>query len=127
MREKSMRIDLRSALVFVITLSTLSTYFVTTSWAADCSKSANSKVPACLSATAKPGPGSAMQTVDQAGAQAQKKAAQSTVESKTANSQPQSKEKRNWVGQTAITCKKGSVTLHLASGAGQCPDGFHKS
>jgi hypothetical protein len=68
-----------------------------------------------------------MQTIQQGGAQAQKKAAQSIVETKTAVGQGYGREKRTWVGQTALTCKKGNVTLHMAAGTAQCPDGFRKS
>ena len=99
------------------------------SWAADCAKASDSKLPACVSTTAKPGPGSSMQTIQQGGAEAQKKAAQGTIETKTAAAGlvGQGREKRTWVGQTALTCKKGTVTLHLEVGTAQCPDGFHKS
>ena len=96
-------------------------------WAADCSKAGDSKSPICVSATAKAGPGGSMQTVDQGGAQAQKKAVQSNSDSRTVTNGAASREKRNWVGQTSIICKKGSVTLHFAAGSAQCPDGFHKS
>jgi hypothetical protein len=109
-------------------IANLST-FTSSSWAADCAKAADSKLPACVSTTAKPGPGSSMQTIQQGGAEAQKKAAQATIETRTATAglAGQGRENRTWVGQTALTCKKGSVTLHLAAGTAQCPDGFRKS
>lgn len=99
------------------------------SWAAECAKAGDSKLPACVSTTAKPGPGSSMQTIQQGGAEAQKKAAQGTTETRTAAAgiAGPGREKRTWVGQTALTCKKGTVTLHLALGTAQCPDGFRKS
>jgi hypothetical protein len=98
-------------------------------WAADCSKTSDSKLPACVNATANAGPGSSMQTIQQGGAEAQKKAAQGTVETRTAvtGQAGSAREKRTWIGQTAITCKKGTVTLHLEAGTAQCPAGFRKS
>jgi len=97
-------------------------------WAADCSKKSDAKLPACVIATAKPGAGSPMQTVPQDSAGEQKKAAQSMIDTKTATSpQRPNREKRNWVGATQLECKKGSMSLHLAAPATQCPPGFKKS
>ncbi|CAN2211584.1 hypothetical protein MCEMRE22_01018 [Candidatus Nanopelagicaceae bacterium] len=118
----------RNALLVVgFTLATSLQFSMGSSWAADCGKPGNSKLAPCVSATAKPGPGSSMQTIEQGGAQAQKKASQGTVDTKTASMQNMPREKRTWVGQTVLTCKKGTVTLHMAAGATMCPDGFRKS
>jgi hypothetical protein len=115
----------------ILSIGILGSLFVSTSSssAADCNKASDSKLPACVSATAKAGPGSSMQTIQQGGAEAQKIAAQGKVETRTAAAGQAglAREKRTWIGQTAITCKKGSVTLHLQAGTAQCPDGFHKS
>jgi hypothetical protein len=97
------------------------------SWAADCSKKTDAKSPACVSATAKPGVGGSMQTVQQGSAAAQKKESKANPETMTAGATQAKHERRDWAGQTAQVCKKGSLTLHLASGSSQCPSGFHKS
>ena len=119
----------RTAILLGVTLVASLQISLSATWGADCSKGANSKLAPCANATIKPGPGSSMQTIQQGGAEAQKKAAQATVETRTAATgiAGQGREKRTWVGQTALSCKKGTVTLHLAVGATQCPDGFHKS
>jgi hypothetical protein len=97
-------------------------------WAADCAKKSDAKLPACVAATAKPGAGSQMQTVPQDSVGEQKRAAQAFIDTKTAtSSQKPSREKRNWVGVTQLECKKGSMSLHLAAPATQCPPGFKKS
>lgn len=97
-------------------------------WAADCAKAADAKLSVCTKATAKPGAGSQMQTVPQASAAEQKKVAQSNVDTKTATAQQKPmREKRNWVGTTQLSCKKGSMTLHVESAATPCPPGFQKS
>jgi hypothetical protein len=95
--------------------------------AADCSKKADAKLPACVSATAKPGVGGSMQTIDQGSAVAQKRSAQANPETSTAKATQSKREKRDWAGQTAQVCRKGPLTLHLASGSAQCPPGFHSS
>ena len=111
-----------------IFLTTSIQFSSSSSFAADCAKAANSKLAPCANATAKPGPGSSMQTIQQGGAEAQKQATQANVETRTAASgQTGNREKRTWVGKTALTCKQGTVTLHLADGTAQCPAGFHKS
>lgn len=121
-------INMRNTLLVIgFTLVTSIHFSVASSWAADCGKAGNSKLAPCVSATAKPGPGSSMQTIEQGGAQAQKKASQATVETKTASMSNIPREKRTWVGQTVLTCKKGTITLHMAVGATMCPDGFRKS
>jgi len=103
-------------------------FAATPSWAADCAKVADAKLPVCAKATAKPGAGSQMQTVPQASAAEQKKAAQSIIDTKTATSpQKPMREKRNWVGKTVLDCKKGSTTLHMADATTPCPPGFKKS
>jgi hypothetical protein len=69
-----------------------------------------------------------MQTIQQNGAEAQKQATQSSIDTRTVvATQVGTREKRTWVGKTAITCKKGTVTLHMSDSAAQCPTGFHKS
>jgi hypothetical protein len=114
-------------LVAGLTVVTSVQFASSSSWAADCGKTANAKLAPCVSATAKPGPGSSMQTIQQGGAQAQKNAAQTTVESKTALAQSPGHEKRTWVGRTSLTCKKGAITLHMTAGTTQCPDGFQRA
>lgn len=97
-------------------------------WAADCTKSVDAKSPICTKASAKPGAGSQMQTVPQASAAEQKKAAQSIVDTKTATAQQKPmREKRDWAGKTELTCKKGSMTLHVESAQTPCPAGFVRS
>jgi hypothetical protein len=119
----------RQSIVLTIGIFGSLSVSASSSWAADCAKPSDAKLPACVSATAKAGPGSSMQTIQQGGADAQKKAAQGTIETKTAAAglAGQGRENRTWVGKTALTCKKGTVTLHLAVGTAQCPNGFRKS
>jgi len=103
-------------------------FAATPTWAADCAKASDAKLSVCAKATAKPGAGSQMQTVPQASAAEQKKAAQSIIDTRTATSpQRQMREKRNWVGTTVLDCKKGSTTLHMADATTPCPPGFKKS
>lgn len=114
-------------LVATILLSVLQAS-TTPTWAADCTKKSDAKLPACVTATAKPGAGSQMQTVPQDSVGEQKKAAQAMIDTKTATSpQKSNREKRSWVGKTQLECKKGSISLHLAAPATQCPPGFRKS
>lgn len=121
-KTKVAKLLMASVLLSVLQASTAPT------WAADCSKKSDAKLPACVTATAKPGAGSQMQTVPQDGVGEQKKAAQSLIDTKTATSQQKpSREKRNWVGTTQLECKKGSMSLHLAAPATQCPPGFKKA
>ena len=114
-------------LVGAIAISSLQ-FASSPTWAADCAKAADAKLSVCAKATAKPGAGSQMQTVPQASAAEQKKAAQSIVDTKTVTAQQKPmREKRNWVGKTQLSCKKGSMTLHVESAATPCPPGFQKS
>ena len=117
----------RSLAVVSVAVFSLLQLSTSSSWAADCTKKSDAKLPTCVNATAKPGVGSSMQTIQQAGAEAQKKATQGNVDTRTAGVVQSKREKRTWVGQTALTCKKGSLTLHLSAGSTQCPSGFHNS
>jgi len=124
---QSKKVKVTKVLMATVLLSMLQASNTPT-WAADCSKKSDAKLPACVMATSKPGAGSQMQTVPQASAAEQKKATQSIIDTKTATSplKPM-REKRNWVGKTVLDCKKGSTTLHMADAATPCPPGFKKS
>lgn len=117
-----------SKLLIGTALLSLVQLIATPTWAADCSKAADSKNPVCVKATAKPGAGSQMQTVPQASAAEQKKAAQTLGETRTAvTNQKPNREMRTWVGKTQLDCRKGTTTLHVADAAAPCPPGFKKS
>lgn len=124
---QSKKLKVATLLISTILFSVLQSA-ATPTWAADCAKKSDAKLAACALATAKPGAGSQMQTVPQASAGEQKKATQSTIDTKTAtSSQRPNREKRNWAGTTQLECKKGAMSLHLAAPATQCPPGFKQS
>jgi hypothetical protein len=97
----------------------------TNALAADCKNSADAKLPVCTNATVNHGGSGTMQEVTPGTSSAQKQAGQSANKN-SGNVTPANKNNRKWVHATNLTCKKGSVTLHLESKNAACPDGFLK-